>query len=61
MKMNLKQLEQRYTPGRRENSFFVDMPYVKNKRKKEPVGSNSVIEYTYYVDSDGNLIKEVLR
>ncbi len=57
----MKQLEKRYAPGRRMNSFFVDMPYVENKRKKASVESGNVLEYTYYMDSDGNLIKEKLK
>ncbi len=57
----MKQLEQRYAPGRRENSFFVDMPVAKKEKQYASVAANHLFEYTYYVDSDGKLIKEKLK
>lgn len=57
----MEQLEKRYVPGRRENSFFMDMPIIEKNRKRASVASENIFEYTYYVDSDGSLIKEKLK
>jgi len=57
----MKQAEARYAPGRRENSFFMEMPSVEKKRKRTSRPLESSFEYTYYVDSDGSLIKENLK
>lgn len=57
----MKKIEERYAPGRRENSFFVDMPVIKRKRKFASVAKENIFEYTYYIDSDGSLIKEKLK
>ena len=56
------ELQKRYTPGRRENSFFVDMPVKKKKRRKRSsVTLKNTFEYTYYSDLDGNIIREKLK
>lgn len=56
----MTQLEQRYAPGRRENSFFVDMPVIKKEKNQSSSSDEHLFEYTYYIDSDGTLIKEKL-
>lgn len=56
----MTQLEQRYAPGRRENSFFEDMPVIKKEKRQSSSSDEHLFEYTYYIDSDGKLIKEKL-
>lgn len=56
-----ERLEERYMPGRRKNSFFMNMP----NRKKQ--GGSSVISkdfagYSYYIQKDtGKLVRETMR
>ena len=54
----MEQLRQRYAPGRRENSFFVDASYVEQDKDNGSEAAEDIFEYTYYMDSDGSLIKE---
>lgn len=58
--MNREQAEKRYAPGSRRNSFFMDMPFIDKKEHKSSSVLEKNFEYTYYVDSDGSLIKEKL-
>ena len=57
----MEQKRQRYASGKRENSFFMEMPVVEKKRTRASVAADEIFEYTYYVDTDGRMIKEKLK
>lgn len=57
-----EKIEERYAPGRRENSFFMDMPVKKRKeRKSAPIAANRIAGYTYYINANGDLIREAIN
>lgn len=59
--MNEK-IKERYAPGRRENSFFMDMPVKKRKKRKTAsVAVERITGYTYYIGSNGDLIREAIK
>lgn len=55
-----EKLEERYMPGRRKNSFFMDMP----DRKKQTGSSKmpkALSGYSYYIQNDtGKLVREMM-
>lgn len=57
----MEQFKQRYAPGRRKNSFFIDESDAEKERKKGSETSENVFGYTYYLDSDGSMLKEKIR
>ena len=57
----MEQTRQRYASGKRENSFFMEMPVVEKKRTRSSVAVDDIFEYTYYADTDGRMIKEKLK
>lgn len=57
----MEQSRQRYASGKRENSFFMEMHVMEKKRTRASVATDDIFEYTYYVDTDGRMIKEKLK
>lgn len=53
-------LLERYSPGRKRNSFFEEMPMSENQKSREQTNTEGILNYTYYTDTDGTLIRELL-
>lgn len=54
-------LEKRYKPGRRENSFYMDMPG-SAKSKEYAIYSRDFTGYSYHIDkATGSLVRDVLK
>lgn len=54
-------LEKRYKPGRRENSFYMDMPEDTNS-EEYAIYERGFVGYSYHIDkATGSLVQDELK
>lgn len=54
-------MEKRYAPGKRKNSFYMDMPRLEGYEKRME-DLDDALEYTYYIDdSNRKLVQETIQ